>query len=83
MRGHPVKNLVIPVMLITAVRNSGDRGLVPGLNMQASSDWSNPKTWFSNPAYELLRPVFGQSIAELRGFLSESWDSRRLTVVSS
>ena len=43
-------------------------------------DWSNPKAWFSNHVYELLRPLFGQSSAGLRKFLSDSWGSWRLTL---
>src|SRR5262249_44127502 len=49
----------------------------------ANMDWSNPKTWFSNQVYELLRPLFGQSSAVLRRFLSDSWVSWRLTLVES
>src|SRR5262249_34847877 len=49
----------------------------------ANMEWSNPKTGFSNHVYELLRPLFGQSSAGLRRFLSDSWGSWRLTLVES
>jgi Luciferase-like monooxygenase len=44
---------------------------------------SDPEIWFSNRVDELLRPLFGQSGAGLRRYLSDSWGLLRLTLVES